>query len=167
MAGSEDHPGAATFVVERQDLIALACSIVGSPAVAEELVQDSWLRWQGRAYPEEQARPILRRIVVNLAHDWHRREKRERIGMRALSTTELTAETTALNTEDIVVTRNDLAVAIAALQELPERSLLAFRLHRMEGRTYEEIAARLGVSTSRAFQLVRAALVHVAKRIER
>lgn len=162
MTYKKHQAGAACFIGERTDLIALACSIVGCSATAEDLVQESWIRWQGRAYPEESARPIFRRIVVNLARDWHRKEKRAQIRLRSL----YPIAETALDSEHIVITRDDLARAIVALRELPDRTLTAFRMHRLENLTYQDIASHLGVSTPRAFQLVRQALVHIALRLD-
>ena len=64
-----------TFLRHREKLIAKACRIVESRAIAEEFVQDSWLRWHERQYPPQKSQQILRRIVRNLALDWLRRDK--------------------------------------------------------------------------------------------
>ncbi|MEM9735078.1 MAG: RNA polymerase sigma factor [Pseudomonadota bacterium] len=150
------------FVRERDDLVALARNVLNNASTAEDVVQDSWFRWAGRSYPIEDARPILRRIVINLARDLLRREKRERIG---LETRPPMAEL-APDAERVVIAREEVAIVVAALSELPERTLTAFRLQRIHGLTYEEIGQRLEVSTQRAFQLVRRALVHIALRME-
>lgn len=70
-------PGLRCFVDDRDRLIAIACRIVDSRAVAEELVQESWLRWDARDYPADKAAPIFRSIVANLARDWRRRQRTE------------------------------------------------------------------------------------------
>ncbi|MEM7189482.1 MAG: sigma factor-like helix-turn-helix DNA-binding protein, partial [Pseudomonadota bacterium] len=57
--------------------------------------------------------------------------------------------------------RQDVINVMKALNRLPDRSLRAFRLSRIEGLTYAEIAARLGVATSTAYGLVADALVEV------
>ncbi|MEM7507784.1 MAG: sigma-70 family RNA polymerase sigma factor [Pseudomonadota bacterium] len=156
------YPGEMAFVDERQRLIALACSIVGCGATAEDVVQESWLRWQTRSYPEAAAGPIFRQIVVNLARDWRRKEKREAQHLDAHRGT----QTPVFDTEYIVITRDDLAQAIEALRDLPERTFAAFRMHRLDEMTYAEIARQLDISTPRAFQLVQRALVHVATRLD-
>lgn len=149
------------FMDEREDLLALACAVVGNSAVAEDLVQDSWMRWQSHRYPNSRARPILRRIVRNLALDWHRRQRAERNGLAA---TRLLVDK-APDSERILMARQDLVEVARVLSELPERTLAAFRMYRIEGFTYAEIAKELDVAPSRAHQLVRNALVHMALRL--
>ncbi|MEM7058832.1 MAG: sigma-70 family RNA polymerase sigma factor [Pseudomonadota bacterium] len=159
---AKDQPiGLDTFVQDRDSLIALAKSFVRSSAIAEELVQDSWLRWHGRHYPAEKAAPILRRIVRNLALDWHRRQKSERSGLEAQKLTIADAP----DSETVVMARQELLAVARVLAELPDRTLTAFRMYRLEGRTYAEIARHLDIVPSRAHQLVRNALVHMALRL--
>ncbi|MEM6387089.1 MAG: sigma-70 family RNA polymerase sigma factor [Pseudomonadota bacterium] len=154
--------GLASFIDEREDLLALAHSVVGSRAIAEDVVQESWIRWHGRSYPTDRARPLLRRIVANLARDWYRRARTERnINQYIADEVELYPDS-----ERVIIARQELRLVVDALRELPERTLVAFRLSRIEGRSLTEIGALLGVSTPRAHQLVRGALVHVAKRLD-
>lgn len=152
----------ASFVDEREDLLALAHSVVGSRAIAEDVVQESWIRWQGRSYPTDRARPLLRRIVANLARDWYRRTRNERDVNQSI------AEGVEFypDSERVIIARQELQLVVDALRELPERTLIAFRLSRIDGRSLTEIGAHLGVSTPRAHQLVRGALVHLAKRLD-
>ena len=158
----EENQALSTFVSDRTSLMALARSIVGNQAIAEELVQDSWLRWCCRQYPSQEARPILRRIVANLARDWRRRQATE---SHFLEMSDWTEEF-EINAERIVIARQDLAIAVKALTELPQRTYTAFLLHRINGKTYAQIGEHLGISTPRAHQLVRKALVHVAMRFD-
>lgn len=152
----------AAFVGQRDDLIALACSVVGSRHIAEELVQDSWIRWEKHSYAPDQARPVLMRIVKNLALDWYRRRRRETENLANL-TPDLDAE---LDTERVVIARQQLVIAVKALEQLPERTLIAFRLSRLEGLTLRETGLRLGVSEVRAYQLVSKALLHVIEALD-
>ncbi|MEM0944261.1 MAG: RNA polymerase sigma factor, partial [Pseudomonadota bacterium] len=131
-------------------------------AIAEELVQDSWLRWHGRSYPEADAPSIFRTIVANLARDWWRRQRRERVGQQALA---LVAET-APGTERVVIARDDLARVVAALEKLPPRTRAAFRMSWHDGIPLAEIGRKLGVSKPRAHQLVHRALVALALSLE-
>ncbi|MEM8977789.1 MAG: sigma factor, partial [Pseudomonadota bacterium] len=74
-------PGLEMYADERDKLIAVACRYIDNPAVAEEVVQESWLRWNSKQYPPDQVRPILLRIIKNLSIDWLRRQKTERTGL--------------------------------------------------------------------------------------
>ena len=67
--------------------------------------------------------------------------------------------------ETVLVHRDELRTLAAALVELPERTRLAFNMHRLEGRPLREVAERLDISITRAQQLVKAAMVHGARRL--
>src|SRR3546814_4892127 len=56
--------------------------------------------------------------------------------------------------------REKLKALHRALAELPERERRAFEMHRMQGMTYAEIGVAMGLSQTRAYELVRAALEH-------
>ena len=62
--------------------------------------------------------------------------------------------------------RAQLRLLSEALAELPERTRLAFEMHRLQGRSLQEVADRLGVSVVRAHQLVKDALRHAVQRLE-
>ncbi|MEM8792472.1 MAG: sigma-70 family RNA polymerase sigma factor [Pseudomonadota bacterium] len=151
------------FLRHRGDLIEVARMIVKCPENAEDIVQDSWLRWQRHAYPVEHSRRILTRIVKNLAIDWHRRKRRERTGLE----TQKLLEDPSPDMERVISARQELELVVEALGELPPRTMSTFRMSRVEGLSCAEIGRRLGISESRAYQLVGAALLHVIKRLDR
>jgi RNA polymerase sigma-70 factor (sigma-E family) len=62
---------------ERDGLIRLAYLITGSQAVAEDLVQDTFVRVMPRIDPAADPGPYLRRSVINACYSWHRRFGRE------------------------------------------------------------------------------------------
>lgn len=157
MAGRYSDSRTTAFLEQRQDLVSLALRIVRSPALAEDLVQDSWFRWQGRAYPSDRARPILRRIVRNLALDWYRRQRIE----GQVLTTYAIAQDDAPDTERVFSARQDLLKIVTALERLPDRSVKAFRLHRIDGLPYAKIAKRMDLSPSTAFKLVEDVMVEI------
>lgn len=149
------------FLEERENLIAIARSIVRDHAIAEELVQESWLRWHKHDYPEIKARSVFRRIVANLAKDTFRRRQRERELLGFVDWHGLSAP----DSERIYIARQDLLVAVRALQELPARTVKAYRMHCMDGMTCAEIGRSLNLSRSRAHALVEDAIVHVTIRL--
>lgn len=152
-----------TFITEREKLISIACRIVESRAVAEELVQDSWLRWHEKNYPAKDALPIFRQIVANLAHDWSRRRRKE----YSLLTENPFEALAAPCSEQVVHARQELQTVIAALSELPRRSVVAFRMHMVDGRTFKDVSQHLGISVTRAYELVEDVLVHLTIRVRR
>ncbi|MEM8555195.1 MAG: RNA polymerase sigma factor [Pseudomonadota bacterium] len=145
------------FVSDRELLIQLATRIVESRAVAEELVQESWLRWHGKDYREADARPIFRRIVSNLAKDWRRSrtvEANALVDVQALYDT-------APSTEAAVIARDELAIVLRTLQKMSRRQIRAFRMRTIDGKTYREIGERLGLSLSHARNLVEQVIFEV------
>lgn len=151
----------ATFLQDRERLIAIACGIVKNRAVAEELVQESWLRWQEHNYPAHKARSIFGRIVANLARDSYRRRQTE---------TRLIKEIVweggfEADSERLCIVRQDLCAVVQALLELPERTVTIFRMHCADGLNCAEIGRRLGLSRSRTHGLLEDAMVHVMLRL--
>lgn len=158
MANDKDNIALETFVSRRNDLVALANTVVRNYAVAEELVQESWIKWSKKDYPSSEAAPIFARIVMNLARDWHRKQKREWAKLEAFSL----LHDHVSDTERIVISRLDLLDVLAALSALPPRSLRAFRLSRVEGMNFVQIGKKMNVAPSTAHRLVSEALIRVA-----
>ncbi|MEM8797847.1 MAG: sigma-70 family RNA polymerase sigma factor, partial [Pseudomonadota bacterium] len=128
-----------------------------SRAVAEELVQDSWLCWDKKNYPADKAFPIIRRIVSNLALDWARSRQTEKQVLQDLYAT----RDVDLDAERVLIARQDLAVVIATLKTMPKRTIAAFHMRFVEELTFNEIGQQLGLSLSRAHALIEDALVTI------
>jgi RNA polymerase sigma factor (sigma-70 family) len=62
---------------ERDSLVRLAYLVTGSRVVAEDLVQDTFIRVMARLEPTDSPGPYLRRSVLNACYSWHRRNRRE------------------------------------------------------------------------------------------
>ncbi|MEM8790952.1 MAG: sigma-70 family RNA polymerase sigma factor [Pseudomonadota bacterium] len=162
MSGSRDDRAIAVFVSDRAELLALARSIVGQVETAEDLVQESWVRWQERDYPPEKAKPIFVQIIKNLATDWHRRRNVE---TKNLSTHAM-LRGVGLDTERVVIARQEVRRVAEALAELPPDMVAAFRMSRLEGRSFEEIGRLLGMSKASAHRMVARALVRIVVHLD-
>lgn len=66
--------------------------------------------------------------------------------------------------EDVLLDRERLARATAALLELPERTRVIFMLRRMEGMRFRDIGARLGISVSAVEKHMQRAITHMVRR---
>ncbi|MGE4431165.1 MAG: RNA polymerase sigma factor [Sphingobium sp.] len=64
--------------------------------------------------------------------------------------------------ERVLSDREQLARAVAALLELPERTRVIFVLRRLEGMRYKDIADRLGISVSAIEKHMQKAVLHLA-----
>jgi RNA polymerase sigma factor (sigma-70 family) len=158
------------FLAHRRALVNYASGIIGNRTHAEDVVQEAYIRFSA-AGDGRQGKPIghpvsyLYRIVRNLALDWTRRSSRETSGPAEAG--EIAAVTAATpSAEEVLLYRDELRVVAEALAELPERTRLAFNMVRLEGRTLQEAADRLGVSVVRAHQLVKEAVLHGARRLD-
>ena len=157
------------FMAHRPALVNYANTIVSSRMEAEELVQEAWLRFD-RAFGEqllEDAAGYLYRIVRNLALDDRRRKARE----GRLFTGEDFAEATehsidpAPGPETVALFEQEYARMLAALQELPERTRIAFEMHHFGDARLREIAAVLNISLPLAHRLVARAVQHCKRRL--
>lgn len=138
--------------------MALARSFVGRNDVAEDIVQDSRIRWQSSSYPADRAIPVFRPIIAHPARDWFRRQKRQH---RHYETYSILAEL-ELDAQRIVIARQELRQVLRALKTIPEKSLIALKLHCLDGLTYRQIGAKMDISYARACQLVSQALAQAA-----
>jgi len=159
------------YVMHRRALVDYASSITGSRALAEDLVQEAWLRFaeasKGRLL--EDATGYLFRIVRNLAIDGHRKNLRESqlfIAEEFEGATEAHADQ-APSQEAALVSRQDYARVMEALAELPERTRIALEMHRFGGAKLREIAAFLDISVSLAHALVVDGVDHCRRRLDR
>ncbi|MGC2856342.1 sigma-70 family RNA polymerase sigma factor [Novispirillum sp. DQ9] len=160
------------YVAHRAALIDYAAPILGCRARAEDVVQEAYFRFvepaasgAGQGTAVDQPVGYLYRVVRNLALDWLRSlgaDQRRHEAHHMLTTQGAAAP----SPEDRAVCRDALRVVDDALAALPERTAAAFRMHRLGGRTLQQIAAALGVSVATAHRLVRDGHAAVARRLE-
>lgn len=148
------------YLAHRAALIDYAAPIVGGRAAAEDIVQDAFIRLRDRRMRHPVA--YLYRMVRNLALDTVRSS-----GKPAGSLPDVGEMPAPLPTpEQAAQDREQLQVLAEALAELPERTRTAFVMHRLEGRSLQEVADHLGISVVRAHQLVKTALRHGMRRLD-
>lgn len=140
---------------------------LGSTVLAEDVLQDTYLRLEGT--PElgivRSPRAYLLRMAVNLATDRRRSES------RLLSTEEvrslLDLDDGQPGPEKIVESRAELAVLERVLQELPPRRREILLASRVEETPHRELARRFGVSTRTIEIELKRALEHCSARLSR
>ena len=151
----------------RPALVEYAAPIVGSRSTAEDAVQEAYFRFVPPPGPPANVgspASYLFRIVRNIAIDMARRVSSEM--RRDIQFAQLIDGTTHPSSpEEKTLHREELAIVLAALEELPPQTRQAFEMKRLHGDTYDQIAARLGMSRSHAHRLAQTALTHIMHRL--
>lgn len=138
--------------VHASELEAYAAGILKDASLAQDLMQNLWLRLDGvDATLVRSPRAFLFRMVRNAAIDYRRARMRE--GTTAAVSPDLVSPHPS--PEQQLADRQRLARVLAAMERLPERTRQALLMHRIEGLKLREIAEHLGVSIALAHALVR------------
>lgn len=147
-----------TYARHRGELVRYAARITGDGLLAEDLVQEAWIRLNAvepARFPEDPLR-YLYRTVRNLALDSRRRRAFEhRHFVEADAEVGIDqAPSDAPSPEAATMSREALRMVLEALEAMPERMRIAVEMHRFGGAKLKEIAARLDVSVTSAHELV-------------
>jgi RNA polymerase sigma-70 factor (ECF subfamily) len=161
----------AAYLRKRAELVRFFTRRAGSAEAAEDLVQEIYLKIQGAPDPADLRSPeaYLYRLGSNLLLDRRKQARRQAAResgwVRATVGEEREPVAEEPPADQAVAARQRLAAVVAALDELPRQTALAFRLHKFEGLSHAEVAARLGVSKSAVEKYMIAALRHLVTRI--
>lgn len=138
-----------------------------SAETAADLTQDTFLRVLAAAPAEgttnHNPKAYLYQVSRNLSVNHFKRHRLTAtvdLGDEALAQIPDTSPTP----ETVVYDRQRLRRTALALEELPERTRIAFELHRLNDLTIAEVALRLGLSTTRTWALIREAYRHIVIR---
>ena len=160
---------ASLFATHRDALVSYAVRIVGSQPEAEDLVQEAWMRFDESSRGRYLAHPLsyIYRIVRNLALDFRRRTTRRSQVVVALELDAAAGESVdqPVTPEASAIHREQVRLLAQALDELPERTRVAFDMHRLGGCKLREIAEFLDISVPYTQALIAAALDHCRKRL--
>jgi RNA polymerase sigma-70 factor (ECF subfamily) len=147
----------AVFEASRRRLLSIAYRMLGSMAEAEDVVQDTWLRWHAAA-PGELATPVawLTTVATRLAIDRLRRARRE------TALPEPWLEDATPSGADEVERLCDLSYGVLLmLQRLSPGERAALLLHEVFDVPHAEVGRILGLKTEHSRQLVRRARARV------
>ena len=131
----------------RRPLLRYLKGLLSSPDDAEDIVQETYARLlqaQSLDSAEHRIRGYIFKIATNLAHDRFR-EQRARGVQVTYEESELSDS--ALEPDRIVDFGQGLETIKQTLMEIRPRSRQVFLLRASEQLSYQEIAARLGIST--------------------
>lgn len=155
------------FLAHRGLLFTIAYEMLGSAADAEDVVQDTWLRWDAMG-PDARAdvrrpRPFLVRMVTRKALDRmraHARRREDYVG-EWLPEPLLTTPDLA---EDVELAESVSIAMLTLLETLTPTERAVFVLHEVFETPYAEIGETLGKSAAAVRQIGHRAREHVAAR---
>ncbi len=158
---------AAIFDEIRPRLYRLLAARTGDPALADDLLQDLWIKIRTlEPGPVGNPEAYIFRMAQNLATDHARsriqRALREEHWVEASTTvSDGIARDDLPDAERTLIAREELSRVRQALADMPTRAAEVFQLHRVEGESHSEIAARLGISRSAVEKSMAIALKHL------
>lgn len=152
------------FVTHRSLLFTVAYEMLGSAADAEDVVQETWLRWADVDHDQiHDPRAYLVRIVTRLALNRLRtlaRRREDYVG-EWLPEPLVTSPDIA---DDVVLAENVSMAMLTVLETLRPTERAVFVLREVFETPYEEIADAVGKSAAAIRQIAHRAREHVAER---
>jgi RNA polymerase sigma-70 factor (TIGR02957 family) len=152
------------FVTHRRLLFTVAYEMLGSAVDAEDVVQETWLKWRDVDHADiRDARAYLVRIVTRKALDHLRtvsRRREEYVGPW-LPEPLLTSPDVA---EDVELADSLSTAMLLVLETLTPTQRAVFVLHEVFGVGYDELAEAVGKTEAAVRQISHRARAHVAER---
>ena len=154
---AEDGGGAkpsleAVFEAEQSPLLRYAYGLVGRREVAEDLVQDAFMRLQQHWAEVRTPRAWLFRCVRNRAYNYNRDRKRETLADLPSServegsAPDVKVERTQESPDDVLGRLEAAGVLHVLVSDLEERDREMLRMKYVEGLSYAQISERTGMS---------------------
>jgi RNA polymerase sigma factor (sigma-70 family) len=140
----------------------------GDAAEGEDLMQELWLAaQQGAGGPVGNARAYLFRMANNLVLARRRaalrRAARDRAWIALRHGEVVEPEDDTPSAEAAMIEREEVAALASAIANLPPAAGRAFRLHKLDGLSHEQVAAELGISRSGVEKHIALAMTHLRR----
>ncbi|MDV6332307.1 RNA polymerase sigma factor [Asticcacaulis sp. 201] len=157
-----------TYFAKREVLLRFLVRLCGDESVAEDVLQDIYLKLSTQDIHTEIREPLafLFRMANNMYLNRLRGENSHRVRDTAWRDLHPQAEhlpdaDATPSAETVVAARQELRAVMAALSTLPEKTQAIFRLHKFDGLTQPEVAKRMDVSISSVEKHLSRALKHL------
>ncbi|WP_343616173.1 sigma-70 family RNA polymerase sigma factor [Novosphingobium sp.] len=162
MSGSD----AAIVAHHQASLTAYVRSLVDSPPVAADIVQETWARAipSLRSGKVENPRAFLYRVARNLVNDGARHHRKWSPWLGGEEMAAAIPDDTP-DPERHALAQNQLRIVLDLAEALPPRCREIFTLRKLEGLDQNEIAGRLGITRGAVEKQLRHALLVLATRM--
>lgn len=163
----------AIYASERLALLRFLAARTGDPGEAEDVLQELWIKLQSiEAGPIANGRAYLFRMAQNLVLDRLREQKRRGARERSYSDEafgDAPPGTEPLdpdqNAEERLIAHGEAERLAQAIATLPEGAQRVLRLHKIDGLSHGEVAARLGISRSGVEKHMAVAMAHLRRAV--
>ena len=165
MIGSGEIKGdlISVYIDQWRHLCTLLAKRTGSRELAEDALQETWMRLSSMrevSEPIRDRKALILRIAANIATDIIRREKRHSSRCINDDAVLLAIEDAYPSPETFAIDRDELRQLVLALSELPPKALSALLMSRCDGLSHREIAGKLAVSESMVAKYLAQAVRH-------
>lgn len=159
-----EHPIVVDFIANRPLLRRAACRWMGDRDLADDVMQEACIKLMQLPPPPCVQQPVAycMRVVQHLCIDHLRRRQAEQ-RVFADEADGVGNEASTTSPEHVAIGRQCLREVDRCLRTLPARTRQAFVLHRLHGRTQQDVADQLGVSITLVNFMVREALQALAR----
>ena len=169
---ADPPPLIAAYLRKRADLVRFFTLRTGSAAVAEDVVQDLFLKISETEAPADLHSPeaYLYRVGSNLMLDRVKQRRRQTARDDRWNRERVGDDPEPVGqdppADEAVASRQRLQRLLAAVDRLPPQVATAFRLHKFDGLSHAEVAARMGVSRSSVEKYIMTALRTLVAEVE-
>lgn len=162
------------YLERRANLVRFFAARSGSPAIAEDLAQELYVKLATRDPLVTAENPIalIYRIATNVMLDRARGEARatareaawRRVAHASVGAEDVVEDVPA---DEVVASRQRLRQLVEAVADLPPQMQRAFRLHKLEGKTHAQTAQAMGLSVKSVEKHISAALKALTAKLGR
>lgn len=151
-----------------EELKAFIARRTGSDGTAADVVQETWLR----AAVAEPAAPIgnqrayLYRMATHIAVDHLRRDAHRANGLADVADFDTIADPRP-SPEEAAISRQELALLIQAVQELPLKCRTVFLLYRGQGLSMRQVAEATRISEKTVEKQIARAVLHCRRQLRK
>jgi RNA polymerase sigma factor (sigma-70 family) len=170
----DDDPLIAAYLERRASVVRFLAARAGSPAAAEDMAQELYLKLASRDRSVEADNPValLYRIATNVMLDRVRGDQRAAqrdAAWRRDTSMSLGGEDIAdvPAADDALASRERLRQLVDAVADLPPQMQRAFRLHKLDGFSHAQTAQTMGISVKSVEKHISAALKVLTARLGR